>query len=173
MVGSANLSKKGSFFEKIKFFKNQKLERDTTDIKSVIAACYNMSETKTGALIVIERSNNLTFLGDSGDEMNITVTQPILESIFFKNSPLHDGAIIISNNIIRATRVVLPINNETKISSKFGLRHRAAVSITEKTDAVAIVVSEENGKISYIKNGEFIGFSSENELLKVVEKDIS
>ena len=132
MVGSANLSKKGSFFEKIKFFKKQKLERDNTDIRSVISACYNMSETKTGALIIIERSNNLNFLENSGDEMNITVTQPILESIFFKNSPLHDGAIIISDNIIKATRVVLPINNETKISSKFGLRHRAAVSITEK-----------------------------------------
>ena len=173
MVGSTNLSKKGSFLEKIKFFKNQKLERDTTDIKSVISACYNMSETKTGALIVIERSNNLNFLGNSGDEMNITVTQPILESIFFKNSPLHDGAIIISNNIIKATRVILPINSDIKISSKLGLRHRAAVSITEKTDAVAIVVSEETGKISYLKSGEFIQFSSEDEILKILEKDIS
>ena len=173
MVGSANLSKKGSFLEKIKFFKNQKLERDTTDIKSVISACYNMSETKTGALIVIERSNNLNFLENSGDEMNISVTQPILESIFFKNSPLHDGAIIISDNIIKATRVVLPINNETKISSNFGLRHRAAVSITEKTDAVALVVSEENGNISYIKNGVFLDFNSQDDLVKLLEKDIS
>ena len=173
MVGSANLSKKGSFLEKIKFFKNQKLERDTTDISSVISACYNMSETKTGALIVIERSNNLNFLENSGDEMNISVTQPILESIFFKNSPLHDGAIIISDNIIKATRVVLPINNETKISSNFGLRHRAAVSITEKTDAVALVVSEENGNISYIKNGVFLDFNSQDDLVKLLEKDIS
>ena len=173
MVGSANISKKGSFLEKIKFFKNQKLDRDTTDIKSVISACSNMSETKTGALIVIERSNNLNFLENSGDEMNITVTQPILESIFFKNSPLHDGAIVISDNIIKATRVVLPINNETKISEKYGLRHRAAVSISEKTDAVALVVSEENGKISYIKSGEFVPFSSEEELVKLLEKDIS
>ena len=173
MVGSANLSKKGSFLEKFKFFKNQKLDRDTTDIKSVISACYNMSETKTGALIVIERSNNLNFIANSGDDMNITVTQPILESIFFKNSPLHDGAIIISNNIIKATRVILPINSDIKISSKLGLRHRAAVSITEKTDAVAIVVSEETGKISYLKSGEFIQFSSEDEILKILEKDIS
>ena len=173
MVGSANLSKKGSFLEKFKFFKNQKLERDTTDIKSVISACYNMSGTKTGALIVIERSNNLNFVGSSGDEMNITVTQPILESIFFKNSPLHDGAIIISNNIIKATRVILPINSDRRISGKYGLRHRAAVSITEKTDAVAIVVSEENGNISYLKGGEFIEFSSEDEIVKLLEKDIS
>ena len=132
-----------------------------------------MSETKTGALIVIERSNNLNFLGNSGDEMNITVTQPILESIFFKNSPLHDGAIIISNNIIKATRVILPINSDIKISSKLGLRHRAAVSITEKTDAVAIVVSEETGKISYLKSGEFIQFNFQDEIIKILEKDIS
>ena len=173
MVGSANLSKKGSFLEKIKFFKNQKLQRDTTNIKYVISACNNMSQTKTGALIVLERNNNLNFLKSSGDEMNISVTQPILESIFFKNSPLHDGAVIISDNIIKATRVVLPINNETKISNKYGLRHRAAVSITEKTDALAIVVSEENGNISYIKNGGFIQFSSQDELTKLLEKDIS
>ena len=173
MVGSTNLSKKGSFLEKIKFFKNQRLERDTTDIESVMSACNNMSQSKTGALIVIERSNNLNFLEDSGDEMNIMVTQPILESIFFKNSPLHDGAIIISNNFIKATRVVLPINNQSKISVKYGLRHRAAVSITEKTDAVAIVVSEENGKISYIKNGKFIEFVSVENLTKLIEKDLS
>ena len=105
--------------------------------------------------------------------MNITVSQPILESIFFKNSPLHDGAIIISDNIIRATRVVLHINNETKISGKYGLRHRAAVSITERTDAIAIVVSEQNGKISYIKNGEFISFESENNLHNLLKEDIS
>lgn len=173
MVGSANLSKKGSFFEKIKFFKNQKLERDTTDIKSVISACYNMSETKTGALIVIERSNNLNFLGDSGDEMNITVTQPILESIFFKNSPLHDGAIIISNNTIKATRVILPVNNEKNIPSHFGLRHRAAIGISEKTDALAIVVSEETGLVSYVNNGEFVIFKDPLELIKKLKIDLS
>jgi len=173
MIGSANISNKSSFFEKIKFFKNQKLQKDSTDINSIISACYNMSKSKTGALIVLERNNNLNFLRDSGDQMNITVSQPILESIFFKNSPLHDGAIIISDNIIRATRVVLPINNETKISGKYGLRHRAAVSITERTDAIAIVVSEQNGKISYIKNGEFISFESENNLHNLLKEDIS
>ena len=173
MIGSANISNKSSFFEKIKFFKNQKLQKDSTDINSIISACYNMSKSKTGALIVLERNNNLNFLRDSGDQMNITVSQPILESIFFKNSPLHDGAIIISDNIIRATRVVLPINNETKISGKYGLRHRAAVSITERTDAIAIVVSEQNGKISYIKNGEFISFESQNNLHNLLKEDIS
>ena len=173
MIGSTNLSKKGSFFEKIKFLKNQKLDRDSTNISALISACKNMSKSKTGALMVIERNNKLNFLENTGDEMNIMVTQPIIESIFFKNSPLHDGAIIISNNNIKSTRVVLPINNETKISSNYGLRHRAAVSITEKTDAIALVVSEVNGKISYIKNGKFINYSNLDNLLNIIEKDIS
>ena len=158
---------------KIKFLKNQKLDRDSTNISALISACKNMSKSKTGALMIIERNNRLNFLEDTGDEMNIMVTQPIIESIFFKNSPLHDGAIIISNNNIKSTRVVLPISNETKISSNYGLRHRAAVSITEITDAIDLVVSEENGKNSYIINGKFINYSNLDNLLNIIEKDIS
>ena len=131
-----------------------------------------MGSTKTGALIVLERSNNLDFLTGTGDEMNIGVTQPIIESIFFKNSPLHDGAIVIENNIVKATRVILPVNNEKNIPQRFGLRHRAAVGITEKTDALAIVVSEETGQISYIKNGEFVMFKDTIELSELVKKDL-
>ena len=91
--------------------------------------------------------------------MNIKVTQPIIESIFFKNSPLHDGAIIIANNIVKATRVILPVNNEKNIPQRFGLRHRAAIGITEKTDALHCCV-EETGQISYIKDGEFIMYKT-------------
>ena len=110
---------------------------------------------------------------ETGDEMNITVTQPILESIFFKNSPLHDCAIIISNNIIKATRVILPVNNEKNIPSHFGLRHRAAIGISEKTDALAIVVSEETGLVSYVNNGEFVIFKDPLELIKKLKIDLS
>ena len=168
MIGSAKISKKGSFLKKISFLKSD--DNVTTDINSIINACKNMSTSKTGALIIIERNNNLDFLLQSGDQMNILITQSILESIFFKNSPLHDGAIIISNNTIKATRVVLPINNEIQIPNRFGLRHKAAVGITEKTDALAIVVSEETGNISYIKNGEFI--SIDNNLDKLINNDL-
>ena len=142
-------------------------------ISEIVKSCDEMAKTKTGAIIVITRENGLPNYIETGEIINAKTSNIFLQSIFFKNSPLHDGAIIISNNIIRATRVVLPINNETKIAGKYGLRHRAAVSITEKTDAVAIVVSEESGKISYIRNGEFISFNSDDELLKLVEKDIS
>jgi len=126
----------------------------------------------TGALIVIERSNSLEFVKSSGDQMNIEITQPIVESIFYKNSPLHDGAAIIVDNFIVATRVVLPVGNDRKIPLKYGLRHRAALSITEKTDALALIVSEETGKISYVKNGEFVTFKDMSELSEILQNDL-
>ncbi len=173
MIGSTNFAKSGSILDRINFLRGkQDINKDNTDIKSIISACSNMSISKTGVLIVIERSNNLDFLENSGDKMNLTVNQPILESIFFKNSPLHDGAIIISNNIVKATRVVLPINNEKVIPNRYGLRHRAAVSITEKTDCLAIVVSEESGQISYIKNGKFVNFRDSEDLVGMIKKDL-
>jgi DNA integrity scanning protein DisA with diadenylate cyclase activity len=124
-------------------------------------------------LIVIERNNNLDFLTTTGDEMNILVSQPIIESIFFKNSPLHDGAIIVDKNVVKATRVILPVNNEKNIPARFGLRHRAAIGITEKTDAIAIAVSEETGQISYIKNGEFVMYKDTHDLTEKIKKDLA
>jgi len=124
-------------------------------------------------LLAIERNNNLDFLVETGDEMNIKVTQPILESIFFKNSPLHDGAIIIANNVIKATRVILPVTNKKDIPNRFGLRHRAAIGITENTDAIAVVVSEESGQISFLNNGEFVIFSNTQELKEKLKADLA
>ena len=132
-----------------------------------------MAQSKTGALLVIEKNNSLDFVRQSGDRMNIEVSQPIIESIFYKNSPLHDGAAIIENNFIVATRVILPVSDEKNIPLRFGLRHRAAVGITEKTDALALVVSEETGTISYIKNGAFILFKDLEELTQMLSKDLS
>jgi uncharacterized protein (TIGR00159 family) len=171
MVGSTNFASKGGFSKRFKFLRTQSLNE--TEAETVVNACVKMGSSKTGALIVLERNNNLDFLVATGDEMNIQVTQPILESIFFKNSPLHDGAIIIANNIVKATRVILPVNNEKNIPERFGLRHRAAVGVTEKTDALAIVVSEETGQISYIKNGEFVIYKNTEELIEKIKTDLS
>ena len=132
-----------------------------------------MGKTGTGAILVIERNTSLDFIRSSGDEMHIELNQPILESIFYKNSPLHDGAAIIKGNTIVATRVILPVSRERSIPSRFGLRHRAAVGITERTDALALVVSEETGLISYIKDGEFILYKDLEELGKMIRKDLS
>ena len=172
MIGSTNFAGKRGFLKHIKFLKTESVSSSSTDIETIIAACNKMSTTKTGALIVLERENNLDFLVSTGDEMNIKVTQPIIESIFFKNSPLHDGAIIIENNIVKATRVILPINNEKTIPQRFGLRHRAAVGITEKTDAIAITVSEETGQISCFKTGMFVDFKDSRELIEIIKEDL-
>ena len=171
MIGSTNFGKRRKFFNQLKFLKTETFTE--TNVEAIVAACNRMSLSKTGALIVMERNNSLDFLTNTGDEMNITVTQPIIESIFFKNSPLHDGAVIIDNNIVKATRVILPINNEKNIPERFGLRHRAAIGITEKTDALALVVSEETGQVSYIKNGEFVIFKENLELTEMIKQDLA
>lgn len=171
MIGSTNLSKSGSFMKRFNFVKTY--DENESDTEAIVKACTKMGSSKTGALIVIERNNNLDFLVETGDDMKITVTQPILESIFFKNSPLHDGAIIISNNVIKATRVILPVNNEKNIPARFGLRHRAAIGITEKTDALALVVSEESGQISYVNNGEFVIYTDTQDLIEKIKSDLS
>ncbi|MFI0427976.1 diadenylate cyclase [Mariniflexile sp. HMF6888] len=171
MVGSTNFSKRGKLFKQFSFLKTE--TSDETNVDAIVSACIKMGNSKTGALIVFERNNNLDFLSASGDEMNIKVTQPIIESIFFKNSPLHDGAIIVSNNIVKATRVILPLNNEKVIPKRFGLRHRAAIGVTERTDALALVVSEETGTISYFKDGEFVVFEDTTELNLMIKKDLA
>ncbi len=171
MLGSTNFNARRRFFKQFKM-----LGRDSgpkTNLEGIITACKRMSATNTGALIVLQRNNSLDFVKNTGDEMNLEVNQPIIESVFFKNSPLHDGAMIIEENRITATRVILPVSNDRKIPLRFGLRHRAAVGITEKTDALCLVVSEENGQISYLKDGDFVLFESTDELLKILKKDLS
>ena len=170
MIGTTNFTSKRNFLKQLKFLQTEiSLEIDT---EIILDACENLSKTKTGALIVIERTNSLDFLINTGDKMNALVNEAILQSIFYKNSPLHDGALVIRDNFIVATRVVLPISDSTKIPSRFGLRHRAAIGVSEKTDAVCLLVSEETGEISYIKDGEFVLFSDYTELNEKLRKDL-
>lgn len=171
MIGSTNFATKRNFVRHFKFLKQEALP-SITNVTAIVSACEKMGVSKTGALIVIERNSPLDFVKSTGDQMNIEITQPILESIFFKNSPLHDGAAIIQDNYITATRVILPVSNDRNIPLRFGLRHRAAVGITEKTDALCLVVSEETGAISYIKNGEFVPFKGTTQLTSLIEKDL-
>ena len=165
-----------------KFFTNNKLikkfnvfQQETsakTNVDAIINACNKLAANKTGVLLVFQRKNNLEFVKNTGDAMYIEVTQPILESIFYKNSPLHDGAVIVEGNHITATRTILPVSNQKNIPDRFGLRHKAAIGITERTDALALVVSEETGQISYIKNGEFIFFDDTKTLANQIRKDL-
>lgn len=171
MVGSTNLANKRNFGKRFSFLKQDGIDPDLR-VGVLLEACEKMSKSRTGAILVIERGNSLDFIKSTGDRMNAEVNMPILESIFFKNSPLHDGAAIIRGNRIIATRVILPLSQERNIPLRFGLRHRAAIGITEKTDALALVVSEESGNISYIKNGEFIMYKDLKELETLIKKDL-
>ncbi len=171
MIGSTNFANKRNFVKHFKFLK-QEVGSISTDVNAILNACEKMSNSRTGALLIISRNNALDFVKSSGDKMHIEISQPIIESIFYKNSPLHDGAAIIENNTIVATRVILPVSNERNIPLRFGLRHRAAVGITEKTDALALVVSEETGMITYIKNGEFMLYKDLNELSNMIKEDL-
>ena len=171
MIGSTNFASKRNFVKHFKFLRQEGLPTET-NVEAIVNACEKMGISKTGAILVIERNNNLDFVKATGDKMSIEITQPIIESIFYKNSPLHDGAAVIQDNYITATRVILPVSNERNIPLRFGLRHRAAVGITEKTDSMCLVVSEETGLISYIKNGEFVLYKSLEEFTEMIKKDL-
>ena len=121
---------------------------------AIAHACDNMAKTKTGAIMVITQMDDLAVFAESGVNMNAKISTPMIESIFYKNSPLHDGAVIIRDNTIISARCILPVSNSEEIPKNLGIRHRAAVGITEESDAIAIIVSEETGGISYVKDGE-------------------
>jgi uncharacterized protein (TIGR00159 family) len=123
------------------------------NIDKIVKACQKMAETRTGALIVIAQQNELAQYISTGQAIQAKVSEVILETIFFKNSPLHDGAVIVAGENIKAARCILPVSNKATIPPFYGLRHRAAVGITEKSDAIAIVVSEERGDIAYAYEG--------------------
>jgi diadenylate cyclase len=130
----------------------QASEENRLNINDIVTACEHLASTRTGALIVITKENNLDFFVETGQVLDAFISRPLLESIFYKNSPLHDGAIIITKNRIRAARCVLPVSDSNMFPSYLGLRHRAAVGISEQSDAVAIVVSEQTGRISMVKD---------------------
>ncbi|QIE60515.1 TIGR00159 family protein [Rasiella rasia] len=171
MLGSTNFAARKKMLRKFNLFSSEK--ENKTEVEAILKACVNMSKSQTGALIVIKRNNSLDFITNSGDEMKIEVNQPIIESVFYKNSPLHDGAMVIEENTITATRVILPVSNDRRIPQRFGLRHRAAVGITEKTDALCLVVSEENGQISYLKEGDFVLFEHTEDLQQQLTQDLN
>lgn len=159
-----------------KIFKNKsEIEDEKKWILPVVYACMNMSKSKTGALIVVQRAIPLTDYERTGDMIRADINSRLIENIFFKNSPLHDGALIISGSKIMSAGCILPVSHDTSIPRYLGLRHRSAKGIAQATDAIAIVVSEETGNISYAYKGELhVKISStdlEHALSKLVEND--
>ena len=138
--------------------------------REITHACKNMAKTKTGAIIVISQIDSLAVFTENGIAMNAEISAPTLESIFYKNSPLHDGAVIIRNNKIISARCVLPVSNSKEFPKHLGIRHRAAVGITEESDAIAIVVSEETGDISYVKEGKLFNKRTGEQLEQFINR---
>jgi diadenylate cyclase len=146
--------------------------RFVLDVEALVNACFNMSETKTGALIVISRKSDLKFYINTGEMVDSALTDRMLENIFYKNSPMHDGAVIIKDNRIVAARCVLPVTESENFPSNFGMRHRAAVGITETTDALAITVSEQTGQVSLTVDAELNSHLTKEKLRYLIEKNL-
>ena len=173
LLGSSNFTNNKSIIKKFNLLFRISKKQTPMNIDELINACEVFKKNKTGALFIIERNNSLDFVRSSGDQLNLEISSPIIESIFFKNSPLHDGAVIIEGNFITGARIILPVSENENIDSRLGLRHRAAFGITEKTDALAIVVSEEKGKISFIINGEIQAFKDVQNLKSMIEAEMT
>ena len=141
------------------------------DIYKIVIAVEELAKTKTGALIVIQRDISLSDIISTGIEMNSEISPQLLVNIFVPKTPLHDGAVVINNNRIAAAACI-PLANNTDISKELGTRHRAAVGISKEYDAIAIVVSEESGKISIAKDGTLIVDVKEDALKKILIKNI-
>ena len=137
------------------FSKDKDKKEDTAAMLPIVMACMNMSQQKVGALIVIERDESLDEYLLAGEKIDASINQRLIENIFFKNSPLHDGALVVQNGRLKAASCVLPVSHELNIPKKLGLRHRAALAVSQETDAIAVIVSEETGSISVAQKGKF------------------
>ena len=154
------------------FFGKVDAEKDNyARIKPIIDACKSMKQTRTGALIVFAKYYDEQFYQNSCEIIESKISKRLLESIFQKNSPLHDGAVVISGNKIKAASCILPLTDKTDLPPQFGLRHRAGIGVTESNEATAIIVSEETGEISYSKQGRIKINISFAELEKLLNKD--
>mgnify|MGYP004512138899 FL=1 len=157
-----------------KFFGMDKdiITKTKEDIYKIVIAATELAKTKTGALIVIERDIKIGDIAETGVEINSEISPQLLVNIFVPNTPLHDGAVIISNNKIKAAACILPLANDKQIAKELGTRHRAAIGISKETDSIAVVVSEETGKISIAKDGTLIADVNDEVLKKVLIKNI-
>jgi uncharacterized protein (TIGR00159 family) len=160
---------KNNKFSFSRFLRSSQEERGAPEIAGeIVVAVQNMASAKTGALIVIGRQSRLDIFTEGGEILKARVSAGLLETIFFKNTPLHDGAVLIEDGLILAARCLLPATDRVTVPSHFGMRHRAAIGMSEHTDALVVVVSEETGIISVAEAGEVRSNLSSNELKNIL-----
>lgn len=170
--GNNSFQRNSNFLTRTLFGSNSKSVPLTT-LDELTQAVRKMSETKTGALIVMVHRSPLESVTETGDRIDAAINRRLIENLFFKNSPLHDGALVMDTNRLIAARCTLPMSDNQNIPPQYGMRHRAAVGVTEQTDATAIVVSEETGGISFVKDGEIKTINSITELRLAIENSYS
>lgn len=166
IIGKSTTFSRENFLKNLPWRKNSNI--DQFDINPVIDAAKTMGATYTGALIVFSRESLLKFYVESGDKIDSLISKRLLLSIFFKNSPLHDGAVIIHDGRIAAARCILPVSDLENLPAQFGLRHRAAIGMSETTDTLVLVVSEETGQLSIVRAGKIFHNLSIQEIRKMI-----
>ena len=160
-----------NIFNLEKLFAKPGIQENVSD--AIVEACTNFAATKTGALIVFQQNTELYTYAQTGVLIKAKVTDELIENIFFKNTPLHDGAVIINDNKILAARCILPVSDRTDIPGSMGLRHRAALGLSSVSDAYVVVVSEETGNITFFKDGNYKVRVSPEELKKFLANDFA
>ncbi|MDL2228236.1 diadenylate cyclase CdaA [Bacteroidales bacterium OttesenSCG-928-K03] len=151
-------------------FFNRFGKKETLDYDVIVRSVFRLAQSRTGAIIIITRENNLLNVVDTGERIDADLSGRLLENLFFKNSPLHDGAIVVTKNKIVAAACILPISKNTDLPSEYGLRHRSAIGLTEQTDSVAVIVSEQRGTVSLSIEGRIFDDISSIELSKQINE---
>jgi uncharacterized protein (TIGR00159 family) len=165
IVGKSSIFSNENLWQELLFWR--KKESQAFNVTPIIEASKTLSGSSTGALIVISRNSELKFYAESGDLIDAVVSKRLLVSIFNKYSPLHDGGVIIFNGRVKAARCILPVT-EREVPAQFGLRHRAAIGMSEATDSLILIVSEETGQVSLAKNGKILHNLSFQEVREMI-----
>jgi uncharacterized protein (TIGR00159 family) len=170
MIGNRYIARNHFSFEKF-FYHSGDKSRSHREAEELVRAAEEMAVRKTGALIVLGRTSRLDIYTEGGEILRAVISADLLGTIFFKNSPLHDGAVLIQDGLILAARCPLPITERISLPNYFGMRHRAAVGISEQTDSLVLVISEETGYISVAESGEIKENITPNELREILSKE--
>ena len=154
------------------FWRRRMNDKKELNFDAYVQACMHMSQSRTGALIVFARQNDVSDLLATGQSIEAPVSAPLIEALFFKNSPLHDGAVIVRGETILAARCILPVSSNRDIATNLGLRHRSGIGVTEQTDVISVIVSEETGAISYAVAGVLYHDVTPVQLRQFLEQNI-
>ena len=157
-------------WKRLQFWRHQQQNKSASSYEAYVNACMHMAQSKTGALIVFKRQNSVDELINTGERIDALASSALIEALFFKNSPLHDGAVIAHGNQLLAARCILPVTSRLDIDPNLGLRHRSAIGVTEVLDVLSVIVSEETGAISYALGGQIHHDISPVELRQALEK---